>query len=315
MNLNHLAVFYAVTQESGFTKGARRLRISQPAVSKEVQELEARIGIPLVDRSNRVFRLTQAGELLAAYARRIFALEAEAERALEEMQGLRRGHLSIGASTTIGVYLLPSLYGQYRDLYPHIELNLEISNTQQVRQGLIDHVLQIGLVEGLVSNGDLEARPFTEDELVVIAPPNHPLLAQPKVTAAELSRQPLIFREQGSGTRVLIERALACKDVTVKPIMSLGNSEAIKQAVASGIGLGLVSDLTISAELAAGRLAVLGICDLKIRRPLHLIHTHDRHHEPATVAFLKLLKSRFGKTAGRDEKAPGAAAGRGRTIS
>ena len=277
MNLNHLAVFYAVAQEGGFTKGARRLRISQPAVSKEIQELENRIG-------------TSAGQLLASYARRIFALEEEAEHALAELQGLRRGRLSVGASTTIGNYVLPRLLGIYRTLYPQIELNLEIANTNLVQQHVMEHGLQIGLVEGLGEDSDLETTEFMKDELVVIAPPEHPLLDEPVVMAEELCQQPMVLREEGSRTRQLIERVLASKNLVLKPIMSLGNSEAIKQAVASGIGLGIVSNLTVSIEVASKRLAILPIADLTIQRPLRLIYVRDRHHEPTIVAFLKLLK-------------------------
>ncbi|HBF33595.1 TPA: LysR family transcriptional regulator, partial [Candidatus Sumerlaeota bacterium] len=129
MNLNHLAVFHAVAQEGGFSRGAERLRITQPAVSKQVRELENWVGMPLVDRSQKRLALTQAGELLDSYAHRIFTLESEAERALNELQGLRRGRLAVGASTTIGIYLLPTLFGLYRNLHPDIDLDLEIGNT------------------------------------------------------------------------------------------------------------------------------------------------------------------------------------------
>lgn len=294
MNLNHLAIFYAVAQEGGFTKGAHRLRISQPAVSKEIQELESRVGIALIDRSNRLFRLTGAGELLASYARRIFAIEEEAEHALAEMQGLRSGRLSVGASTTIGNYLLPRLLGVYRGLYPQIELNLEIANTDAVRRRLVEHGLQIGLVEGLVEDSDLEATEFMQDEMVVIVPPDHALLDEHVVMVEELVRQPMVLREEGSGARVLFERVLASRKLSIKPIMTLGNSEAIKQAVSAGIGLGIVSDLAVATEVACGRLAVLPIADMTIRRPLWVLHTRDRHHEPAIEAFLKLLKEHFG---------------------
>ncbi|HEX2972434.1 MAG TPA: LysR family transcriptional regulator [Tepidisphaeraceae bacterium] len=293
MNLNHLAIFHAVAQEGGFSKGAGRLRISQPAVSKQIRELEDRIGLPLVDRSQKGFGLTEAGELLSSYARRIFALEAEAEHALEEMQGLRRGRLAVGASTTIGIYLLPTLFGLYRNLHPNIELNLEIANTDQIQQRLIEHSLQIGLTEGLADNGELEATVLMEDELMVIAPPNHSLLSRSQIAAKELCKQPLIFREQGSGTRVVIERILARKGLFVKPIMSLGSTEAIKRAVAAGIGLGIVSRLTIQFELAAKRLAIVPLADLTFQRPLHLLRPRGQQPEPAAAAFLALLREQL----------------------
>lgn len=289
MNLNHLAIFHAVAQAGGFSKGAAQLRISQPAVSKQLRELESSLGLPLVDRSQKSFGLTEAGTLLNDYAQRVFALEAEAERALAELQGLRRGRLAVGASTTIGIYLLPRLFGVYQKLHPNIELDLEIANTDQIQRRLVDRSLQIGMTEGLAENPELDAMVFMEDELVAIVPPRHPLLSQSQVTARELCKQPLIFREQGSGTRVVIERILARKGLYVKPMMSLGSTEAIKRAVASGIGLGIVSRLTIVNEVTAGQLVILPIADVTFRRPLHLLRARGRQPEPSVSAFLDLL--------------------------
>ena len=290
MNLNHLAIFHAAVIKGGFTRGAEHLKISQPAVSKQIKELEEWIGTPLVNRSQKTFRLTEAGELLASYAQRIFALETEAERAMEEYRGLRRGRLAVGASTTIGIYVLPVIFGLYRKQYPGIDLSLEIGNTEQIQQLLVDRALHVGLTEGLAENPELDPTVFMNDTLVTIAPPTSPLLEKRGITAAELCRQPLIFREMGSGTRAVIERALARKGLLARPIMTLGSTEAIKRAVAAGMGLGIVSRLTVEIEVTDHRLALLPISDLTFRRPLHLLLPHGQQLYPATQRFLELLK-------------------------
>lgn len=261
-----------------------------------MRELESRLGAPLLARSPRGIALTQSGELLASFARRIFALEADAERALEELHGLRRGRLSVGASTTIGIYMLPPLFGLFRKLYPGVELNLEIANTQLIQQRLLDHSLQLGMTEGFADNPELHASEFTWDELAVIAPPGSPWLPRAPLAARELSSLPLIFREQGSGTRAVVERAFESLGLFIRPAMSLGSTEAIKRAVMAGLGFGIVSRLTVLTELADRRLAILPVIDLPLRRPLHLLRPDAAPLEPAAQAFLRLLEERLAET-------------------
>src|SRR5579884_2162586 len=138
MNLHHLSIFKTVCEEGGISRGAKRLLISQPAVSKQLQQLERAIGTQLIDRAPGGLRLTQAGELLLEYARRIFSVENEAERALSQLRGLRRGRLAVGASMTIGVYLLPELLAAFRRKHPSIELHCEIGNTKYIQDLLLD---------------------------------------------------------------------------------------------------------------------------------------------------------------------------------
>src|SRR6516162_7621516 len=156
MNLNHLAVFHAVAQTGSMTLGAVRLDISQPAVSKQVQDLERALGVHLFDRVGRRVHLSQAGEILADYARRLFALAHEAQRAMADVRGVGRGRLAIGASTTIGTYLLPGVVAEFWRRHPKIELLVEIENTEQVHRRLAGLELDIGLTEGFVEEEDLE---------------------------------------------------------------------------------------------------------------------------------------------------------------
>ncbi len=292
MNRNHLALFNAVAETGGFSRGAEKLMISQPAVSLQVAELESALGVKLFDRLPRGVRLTQAGEVLFGYARRIAALEEEADRAIRELRGLERGRLTIGASLTVGSYVLPPVMGQFRKRHPGVELIMEIANTHEVQRRLGEGLLDVGLTEGFVRSDDLESTVFAQDELVAIAPPGHALLEKKKrVTAKEFCRQPLIFRERGSGTREVIEQALATRHLTPVPEMSLGSTEAIKAAVACGMGVAIVSALTIKTELKAGTLAVVAIADLSIRRDLHRLMLRGRSGSHAARAFLEVLES------------------------
>ena len=296
MNLNHLAVFHAVAEEGGVSRGAERLCVSQPAVSKQVRELEAALGLKLFDRLPRGVRLTQAGEVLAGHARRLFAVEADAERAIAELKGLSRGSLRVGASLTIGVYLLPEILGAYRKLHPGIDLELEIANTQVIQQKLRENALDVALTEGFVETSepkneldDLEAEIFHRDELVAVVPPGHRLLSEEVVTAAQFCAEPFLMRETGSGTREVVERALAQVKVVVHPTMSLGSTEAIKRAVTAGLGVAIISRLALCTELATGLLQVVALSNLRIERPLHIVRLRGKSESHAARAFFKLL--------------------------
>jgi DNA-binding transcriptional LysR family regulator len=289
MNLNHLAIFQAAAEEGGISRGAARLHISQPAVSKQVRALERSLGVTLFDRVPKGVRLTEAGELLAGYARRLFAVESAAEHALGELRGLERGRLAVGASTTIGVYLLPEVLAAFHRRYPAVDVRLEIGNTDAIQEMLLANQLDVGLTEGFVEMEGLEARVFREDDLVAIAPPGHPLLARAGVTAAELCAEPLIVREAGSGTRAVVERAFAALGLVVRPAMSLGSTEAIKRAVMAGAGVAVVSRLALAVEIESGRLEVVPVDSLPIPRSLHLLRAAHRHQGAATRAFLELL--------------------------
>jgi DNA-binding transcriptional LysR family regulator len=292
MNLNHLRVFAGVAAEGSLTRAAKTLRITQPAVTKQVKELEADLGQALFDRLPRGVRLTAAGEILYSHAQRILSAEDAAHAELRHLDNLERGRLSIGASTTIGSYLVPSLFGELHRSHPQIELDLQIANTSVIQAAVLDNRVDLGLTEGLVTSDSLEVEVVARDEMLAIAAPGHPLLARAPVQARELARVPLLLREQGSGTREVIEAALLAKGLRVTPIMSLGSTEALKSAVLHGLGIAIVSRLTATHELRSGLLAELPIADLHIRRDLRLIRLKGKHQSPATRAFLELLHLR-----------------------
>ena len=272
------------------TRAAERLHISQPAVSKQLRELERSLGMALFHRLSKGVRLTEAGELLAGYARRLFDLEAEAERALAELRGLERGRLRVGASTTIGIYLLPEVFAAFQQQYPGVELQLEIANTREIQRRMLDNELDLGLTEGVVEGEEFEVEIFLRDAIVAIVPPSHALLKSAPVTAETLCREPMVAREAGSGTRSVVERALADRGLTACPAMALGSTEAIKRAVAAGVGVALVSRLALGLELEVGKLSMLPVVDLEIYRPLHRLKLRGKYEGRAVREFLRLLR-------------------------
>ncbi len=289
MNLNHLALFDAVAQAGSVSAGAERMAVSQPAVSRQLAEFERCLGVRLFDRLPRGIRLTEAGELLARFARQVFALVQSAEQALEELRGLERGRLAIGASTTIGSYWLPAVLAKFHRTYPGIHVSLDIGNTEAIQKRLLDGTLDVGLTEGFVDMPGLDARVFRTDELVPIVPAFHPFARARSLTLARFCQEPFLLRESGSGTRSVIERALAGRGVTIRPIIELGSSEAIKQAVAAGMGVAIISRLAANTDRDRGRFVVVTLRDFTLQRSLHLLQGHGRHVSAAQRAFIAAL--------------------------
>ena len=292
MNLNHLRVFASVAEHGSLTRAARALHVSQPAVSKQLGDLENDLGALLVDRLPRGVRLTAAGEVLFAHAQRILHAERAAESELRDLAELEAGRLSIGASTTIGSYFVPSLFGELHRAHPRVQLELRIANTASIQEAVLENRLDLGLTEGLVTTDALEIEVLDGDELVAITAPGHPALGRAPLTARELSTLPLLMREPGSGSRDVVEAALLERGFRVQPIMALGSTEALKNAVLHGLGVAIVSRLTVEYELRTGRLAELALRDLQIRRDLHLVTLQDKRLSPAARAFIDLLRRR-----------------------
>jgi DNA-binding transcriptional LysR family regulator len=292
MNRNHLALFHAVAQAGSISGGAADARVSQPAVSKQIAELEDALGVRLLDRLPRGCQLTEAGKILADYAARWRSVEKDAARAIEEYRGLKRGRLAIGASLTIGGYLLPAVVAEFHRKFPDIELQLEIANTEHIQHALLAGTIELGLTEGPLESEELESAVFYKDELVAIAPAGHPFLSKTRVTIRELCREPFILREEGSGTRAVVERAVRKHGLKIKPALSLASPEAIKNLVAAGVGIAIVSRLIIALELQAGSLGIIPLRDLKIERPLHLQRIRGRSQSAAQTKFLEVLATR-----------------------
>jgi DNA-binding transcriptional LysR family regulator len=302
MNLHHLAVFHAIAESGSIRAAAASLHISEPAVSRQLRQLEARHGTTLFDRLPRGMRLTAEGEVLAGYARRIFALERQAETALAELRDLEAGHLAVGASTTIGNYLLPELLAAYSDAHPGVQVRLEVGNTEQIQAQLLQGELDVGLTEGFADSRDLRVQSFLSDELVVVAAPH---FAEPGAVPGSLEGMaalPWVMREPGSGTRAVLERTLAEYGLEPRSVLALASTEAIKRAVAAGAGIAVVSGLTVASELERGELAELRMPPFPLCRPLHLLRARHGAPSRAAAVFLERLSQLGGP---RSDEHPG----------
>lgn len=289
LNLHHLRLFTTVVNEGGFTKAARVLRLSQPAISKSLTELERQLHVHLLDRSGRTVVLTDAGRLLYARASELFGVERVAERELRELRGLKRGLLKVAASTTIATYLLPPYLGRFHLRHPSVRIRIASANTRAVLRSLIESRADVALVEGPVSDSRVEVIPWLDDELVVIAPPGHPLVRRSEVTPEMLADEQFLVREPGSGTREVSERALALHGVRLTRTMRVGGTEPIKQAVAAGLGLAIVSRAAAADQLALDKIVVLPVQGLEIRRTFTRLELRGRTSTGAARELKMLL--------------------------
>jgi DNA-binding transcriptional LysR family regulator len=257
-----------------------------------MQELRRELGTALFTRRGRAIALTEAGRVFETYAARILSDIADARQAVTELEGLKRGSLLIGASTTPGIYLLPGLIGDFRSRHPGIELRLDIANSQIIEERVRANQLDLGIVGGHeLARGEECLAAGLVDELVLVVPPHHPWARRRDVLPTLLVEQPLLVREEGSATRRVTERSLASAGVKYTVRMELGHTEAIKQAVIAGLGVAFVSVYAISGEVTTGRLAALRLRGLPIRRHFHVIHNEGRALGASARAFLQHLEA------------------------
>ena len=289
LNLHHLRVFASVAEHGGFSRAAVVLRLSQPAVSKSVRALEREVGTVLFERGGRTPRLTEAGALLFTRARELFAVERSAEEELRTLTGLERGVLRVGASTTVITYVLPPYLAHFRAAHPGVVLHVASANTRAIARAVLERRLDVALVEGPVDDERIEVVPWRDDELVVIGAPSHPLANRRSVSLDTLVTEPFIVRERGSGTRDVAEQALAAQGVRLTVAMQLASTEAIKQAVAAGLGLAIVSRSAIADQLALGRIAVIPLRGVPLHRALTELRVVGRVPTAAARAFRSLL--------------------------
>ena len=288
MDYPRLTVFLAVARHLSFRRAAAALHLSQPAVSKHVQRLEAELGLALLERRGNRVALTEAGRMLQNYGQRVTMQTDEVRRALAELQGLQRGGLRIGASTTPGLYLLPERLARFRQAHPGLELSLEITNSVTVARRVASGELDLGFAGSLPDLPGLQVRPFAEDEVVLIAPPRHPAVRRSSGSAnavAALAGETWVMRESGSGTRVVALTGLAGLGIAPARTMELTGCEAIKRGVAAGLGIGFASRHAITLEVEHGLLSAVDRPQLRFQRLLYLVTRKDARPSPALLAF------------------------------
>ncbi|MGW4470984.1 LysR family transcriptional regulator [Nonomuraea sp. NPDC004354] len=289
LNLHRLWIFMTVVECGGFSAAAQKLYLSQPSVSHQVRQLEQALRVTLIDRSGARIRLTPEGEVMLEYARRVFLLADEAVAAIRQVSGLQAGKLVAGGTTTVGTYLLPPLLAAFRDRHPGIEIGIRVGNGQQVERGLVDGEIGVAVLAGQPSAPQLVSEPILEDRLVVITEPGHHLSRSGTAEPAALAEELFLIREPGSSTRELQEQAMETWGLDKRT--EIWGPETIKQAVAVGLGVSLVSEHCVEQELADGRLAAVEVTPAPRPRPIVLAHRRDRLLGPAEQAFIAMLRS------------------------
>ncbi len=286
--LRQLQIFEKVASHLNYSRAAEELYLSQPAVSMQIKQLEGHIGLPLLEQMGKKIFLTEAGRELFRYSRNIAQQLAEMEAAFDEMKGLGRGRLTLSVVNTAN-YFTPRLLARFRQHHPDINMILQVANRDAVLKQLADNSTDLAIMGRPPEGLDLNAEPFMDNPLVVIAAPDHPLAGLKRVKFAQLAQETFLSREPGSGTRSAMERVFAERHVQPRISMEMETNEAIKQAVQAGMGLGILSLHSIELELETRRLAMLDVEHFPLLRHWFVVHRSNKRLSGAALAFKEFL--------------------------
>ncbi len=292
-----LQVFHTVARLLSFTKAAETLHMTQPAVTFQIRQLEEHFNTRLFDRTHNRISLTAAGQRVYEYADRILALYGEMDSRVRELTGDVSGILIIGASTTIAEYVLPGLLGEFQVQYPDVNVRLSVSNSLGVVHMVESNAVDVGIVESPVTNKNLVVDVCWHDELMFICPPNHAFARKTVITPQEVVELPFLCREEGSGTREVINEYLEDNKVAAHDLnlcMEFGSPEAIKSAVEAGLGVSIVSRATVGKELKLGTLVALPLKPV-LKRPFSFVHQRQKFRLRAVDEFMRFAHERCEK--------------------
>jgi DNA-binding transcriptional LysR family regulator len=296
MGLRRLQVFHAVAKHLSFTKAAEALFMTQPAVTFQIKQLEEHFNTRLFDRSQGRITLTAAGALALEYAERILALSAEVDARMKELGGQVAGPLLIGASMTVGDYVLPQLIGKFKARFPAVVPTLFVGNSEAVQDRVAERTLDLGFIEGDSHRSTLLSEVCCEDELQIVCAPSHPLAKQPFALPAMLAQHAYIGREAGSGTRAVIDHYLEKAGVapeSMNVVVELGSPEALKGLVATGLGFAILSRVIAAREVQLGALVQVPLRPALIRS-FSVVYPKERFHSRVVATFLEFAKERLG---------------------
>ena len=248
MNERKLKIYYEVAKSLNMTKVAERMLISQPSISQAIKEIEEEMDCIFFERLGKRLYLTHEGNVFLSYTRRILNLLEESKQKIKNFNNVESGHISIGASTTVGVHLLPKMVRNFSKDYPNIDISLEIKNTDEIVGLILSNKIDVALIEGDVYNDEIVKKDFYKDELVFIAAANHKWKEKSVLNKSDLKNEKLILREHGSGTRMVGERILKENNIKYNTYMEIGHNEAIKKLVKNDFGVSVISKLCIEND-------------------------------------------------------------------
>jgi len=283
-----LAMLVRVVDAGGVTRAAEVMYVSQPAVTHRLRRLERVLGARLVERQGRRLALTDAGQAILPLARQALRILEQIPAAISEVQGLLRGEIILGASTTVGEFLLPKRLSAFGRAHPHITVRLHIANTQAIVERVLDHSLHAGFVGLRPTSSTLVSVPFLADTIVLVAAPSHPLAGR-RVSSKELEQTRLLLREDGSATRAMALSALARCGVDTDVAVGFGSNAAVRTAVLAGYGVAALSRAVVGDDLEQGRLKLVRPQGWRCRRRFYIIRRRDRRLTRAEEILLKFV--------------------------
>src|SRR5690625_1527056 len=285
----HLHVFIKVVERHNFSRAAEELLMTQPAVSQYIRTLEENIGARLLERTNKYVRLTKAGEIIYFHAKEIVGLYTRMQTLVDDLINQAGGPLSIGASFTFGEYILPRIIAKMQRNNPDVQPEITIGNSKEITNHVMSHQLDVGIIEGHFTNQDqMHVEAFAEDDMVVVASPNHPLVKHKPTSILELTQEKWVLREVGSGTREAADAVFERHKTKPDIIMNFGSTQAIKEAVMSGLGISLLSKWAIQREIQNEDLSMIHVNDLPFKRKFSII-TASSFQTKAQQVFIELL--------------------------
>ena len=288
ITLRQLKVFESVARNLSYSGAASELHLTQPAVSMHITQLEDNIDLPLFEQLGKRIYLTEAGKELYQYSRAISQQLSDMEVALDELKGMERGKLNISVVTTAN-YFAPHLLAKFCQRYKGVTVSLNVSNREAVLRQLNDNLIDLAIMGQPPGHLDIDSQSFMENPLVVVAPPNHPLCQEKSIAVKKLAKEIFLVRESGSGTRDAMERFFTTHKINLNKGMETDTTEAIKQAVQAGMGLGIMSKHTVELELETNRLKILDIQDFPIMRYWHVVNRKNKRLSSVANTFRDFL--------------------------
>ena len=293
-----LQIFLAAAEEENFSVAARKMHLSQPAISAQIQGLEQRLNAQLFQRNGKRIALTEAGHELVPFAREMVNMSSRIEEAMCSRQGIIKGHVQIGCSTSPGKYILPHLIGEFRKHYPDVKFSVQLMSRSEVEEKLLSQEIHIGVMSVASKHKEVEIWPFFDDELVLIVSTLHPWAACNEVEIKDLKDADWILREGGAATRQLILATLAEEGVPTDDLhvaMELGSVEAVEAAVEAGHGVSFVSRIAVQHGLQLGRIKTVSVKGLNVRRQILLARSKLRTCTCAQLRFREFIASDEGQ--------------------
>lgn len=290
MNLRSLKIFKEVCERKNMTKAAKNLHMTQPAVSQTISNLEEKLGVKLFERIKNHLELTYSGRVLCNYSQKITRMVNESEDMLNQIANLKKGRLRIGASMTVGTYLLPELINEFKKEHEELKMPLYINNTDNIIDNILNNDLDIGFVEGPFNSKEITSEVFRKDYLALISSPNYFLKSPDKIYLEDISGEKFILREKGSGTRDLAKQRLEKSSIDFEIKHVLNNFEAIKKAIMANMGISILPKIAVREEMKRGELIEINLDELGISREFKIIYHSDKYQSPFFTYFMDFLR-------------------------